>query len=574
MHQAYEAKQAEYAQVDDVFKRLSEGSAFNPKDTNERLAVSKAYEAAAKGGDLFGNDPSARDTALYLAGNTGIVPDAVLSTLRGAFASDDPARIAAATRLAVDLNDASPDALTDAGAGAIAGIGTEYARLTTEMGLSPEQASGQLGEQVRKAGAAGPDAWIDKDGRLNINIWSDPEHRRQLQLGSDAANASASATVPTRPDISAAVAGAATAGDWAGTLGQGAEKAARQAAPVLGKGAAAVLGKVLFFLSPILDATETGGRIDREVTINGIRARVTGFGAERSRTFEIEIDGRTFRFNGSTNRDGDIAAGAGYEIIDGELVPLADFAESWNRLVEHAPAGSGLAMVAQSQSAGGEDDEEEDGKPTTGEGGAGAEDLAADDGETPERQRIRRPDGSIHETGANGGPALDDIADQDADPAQSPDGSDQPDAESTAAKETRPISYFLDRTPIYDDETAPEPDPNDPEDPLWVRTFRHLSARIILKTLQGVVNRDRYYDDDGELHESDLVEVHGGHYVDGETVRIVQKFATNNKGVIEAEIQIKDPITGEWHTKPDRSTVFPTSWSRQRVMYEARKAFL
>ncbi|MGE0583668.1 MAG: hypothetical protein AB7O39_00865 [Flavobacteriaceae bacterium] len=131
---------------------------------------------------------------------------------------------------------------------------------------------------------------------------------------------------------------------------------------------------MLFFLSPILDATETGGRIDREVTINGIRARVSGFGADRSRTFEIEIDGRTFRFNGSTNRDGDIVAGAGYEIIDGEPVPLADFAESWNRLVEHAPAGSGLAMVAQSQSAGGEDDdEEEEGKPTTGEGGEGAE---------------------------------------------------------------------------------------------------------------------------------------------------------------------------------------------------------
>ncbi|MGE0583697.1 MAG: hypothetical protein AB7O39_01010 [Flavobacteriaceae bacterium] len=154
LHRAYEAKQAENAQVDDVFRRLNEGSAFNPKDTNERLAVSKAYAAAAKDGDLFGEDPSARDTALFMAGSTGIVPDTVLSSLRGAFASDDPARIAAAATLAADLNETSPEALADAGAGTIADIGTEYTRLTAEMGFSPEQAVGKAMSCLRDAAEA------------------------------------------------------------------------------------------------------------------------------------------------------------------------------------------------------------------------------------------------------------------------------------------------------------------------------------------------------------------------------------------------------------------------------------
>ncbi|MGE0583699.1 MAG: EndoU domain-containing protein [Flavobacteriaceae bacterium] len=399
------------------------------------------------------------------------------------------------------------------------------------------------------------------------------------------ADTSTSSAAPTLPDISAAVSGAA-AGNWPGTLAQGAGRAARQAAPVLGKGAAAVLGKVLFFLSPILDATETGGPIDREVTINGIRARVTGFSADRSRTFEIEIDGRTFRFNGSTNRDGDIVAGAGYEIIDGEPVPLADFAESWNRLVEHAPAGSGLAMVAQSQSAGGEDDdEEEEGKPTTGEGAedppmdmGGENPLTPQDGQEPQQDpENNRPPSSggppprfrLPKRDPSDGIGPDDDKKkgdpQDGNPT-APDGTaKEPERQRQSREEAKPIAYLYGGFPIYNDQTAPLPDPNDQEDPFWVRTDRDLPARVIQKVLDGKIVHYR-------SGERTATYVYGGQYAAGLTVEILETLDIDDRGVREARIKIYDVRSGLWYTKPKKTTLFPKRWSRARVMYEARMA--
>ncbi|MCB1381278.1 MAG: EndoU domain-containing protein [Alphaproteobacteria bacterium] len=294
-----------------------------------------------------------------------------------------------------------------------------------------------------------------------------------------------------------------------------------------------------------------------------------------ARTFEIEIEGRTTT-----------APVIGWSAAK---VPLADFAESWNRLVENAPADAGLAMVAQSQSAGGEDDDEEDeGKPTTGEGEEGAEDppmdmggenpLTPPGGQEPEQDPQNNrpsPPGAPRLTGrlprrdpSDGiGPDDEDRDDpQNGDPTAADGTAKEPERQRQSREEAKPTAYLNGGFPIYDDETAPLPDPNDPKDPFWLRTDRDLLARIIRKTMNGQIVHIKI----GAYRE---IRVYGGHFADGQSVRIVRTITTNNKGVRLAEIEIYDPQTRNWYSKPKKTTVFPTSWSRQRVMYEARKAF-
>ncbi|MCC0056105.1 MAG: EndoU domain-containing protein [Rhodobiaceae bacterium] len=512
LQHALEAKQAQNAQVDDVFRRLNEGGVFDPKDTNERLAVSKAYEAAAKGGDLFGEDASARDTTLYLAGSTGVVPEAVLSTLRGAFASDDPARIAAATRLAADLNEASPDALADAGAGTIAGIGTEYTRLTTEMGLSPEQAAGRLMSLLRDAGKA-----VGSIADLFL-----PTAANAAMPNAATAGVDQDAGKPDRP---AAEDGKYREANAAVTIGRVATRPQSPLWKMLEKVFPGMAATLMPLLNP--EAKLEAGDFDEIVNVQGGMAGVRKIGDPTKPiiTF-VTADGMSAAFQTVMNENGELVPVSGlYFESDGTttLATKQDMAELWNSYAENAQVESGIGFVAQSQSAGGEgDDEEEQGKPGTGEGEEGAEDPAGDDAETPERKLIRSSDGTYFLSGQNGGPPLE------PEPDEEPEG------------------------------TPPAEEPPKPKGHSSSKVIAELAAHVVTHIFDGEV---KINPDTGEKYST------GGHYLHSKFVHFRKLYKNPTQNGIESHyISLPDPDTGELIPKGPPSHFFPRNWTEEEII--------
>ncbi|MGE0583702.1 MAG: EndoU domain-containing protein [Flavobacteriaceae bacterium] len=120
------------------------------------------------------------------------------------------------------------------------------------------------------------------------------------------------------------------------------------------------------------------------------------------------------------------------------------------------------------------------------------------------------------------------------------------------------MGRLVDGTPIYDDATAALPDPNDREDPLWLRADRNFTASVIEKTFDG----------NAENGNAD-----GGHLLSSSNVFVIEELVgPDHRGIRICRIKIYDRRKGVWVEKRVPSSMFVKNWSPSRAMFEARPA--
>ncbi|MBK9156748.1 MAG: hypothetical protein IPM11_01230 [Micropruina sp.] len=110
--------------------------AANPYDKEHRDGVQAFYDRTVKGGA----DPAATAAAVF--DRTGIVPPAFATAMRGALASEDPARVSAGLSTAANMLRQNPNAFAGVEGGAeLEKHANEYRRLTEQLGFSSDQAT-------------------------------------------------------------------------------------------------------------------------------------------------------------------------------------------------------------------------------------------------------------------------------------------------------------------------------------------------------------------------------------------------------------------------------------------------
>ncbi|HKK87651.1 MAG TPA: EndoU domain-containing protein [Saprospiraceae bacterium] len=91
------------------------------------------------------------------------------------------------------------------------------------------------------------------------------------------------------------------------------------------------------------------------------------------------------------------------------------------------------------------------------------------------------------------------------------------------------------------------------------KTFRMMIYRILTHSTNGKVNSKG---------------VRGIHFYDPEKVNITKMLRFDKKtGVFEAEIEVLNLNTGEYIKKENKSSFFPQTWSKQRLIIECYQAY-
>jgi hypothetical protein len=161
-------KTKDNSELNDSLNRLAQGLPLDSANGTDRKAVDIAFESlTAKGADPIG-------LTIRFAQTAGVLPGKVVSRLRGASQSNDPAYVAQGLDMGRQIIEAVPDAFDKMpGGDSMAKDAEQFRHLTRDMGMSDQEAAQRIIAQrdpaVRRRNAEVVDSFRKEIGDIKAN---------------------------------------------------------------------------------------------------------------------------------------------------------------------------------------------------------------------------------------------------------------------------------------------------------------------------------------------------------------------------------------------------------------------